>query len=52
MVTIAILDLTGVCHKDLIAYGYKIRKAIFRATGIPYALTKPLAKIANFAGKK
>jgi len=35
MVTIAILDLTGVCHKDPIAYGHKIRKAVFRATGIP-----------------
>jgi DNA polymerase V len=50
------LDLTGVCHQDPIAYGQKIRKAVFRATGIPVCVgmgpTKTLAKLANFAAKK
>jgi impB/mucB/samB family len=31
----AFLDLTGVCQKDTIAYGQRIRKSVFRATGIP-----------------
>ncbi len=31
----AFLDLTGVCHRDPIAYGHRIRKAVVRATGIP-----------------
>ena len=33
----AFLDLTGVyhCHQDPIAYGQCIKKAVFRATGIP-----------------
>jgi len=52
----AFLDLTGVCHKDSIAYGHRIRKAVFRATGIPVCVgmgpTKTLAKLANFAAKK
>src|SRR5664280_2427706 len=52
----AFLDLTGVCHKDPIAYGHRIRKAVFRATGIPVCVgmgpTKTLAKLANFAAKK
>jgi DNA polymerase V len=52
----AFLDLTGVCHKDPIAYGQLIRKAVFRATGIPVCVgmgpTKTLAKLANFAAKK
>ncbi len=52
----AFLDLIGVCHKDPIAYGQRIRKAIFRATGIPVCVgmgpTKTLAKLANFAAKK
>lgn len=54
----AFLDLTGVypCHKDPIAYGQRIRKAVFRSTGIPVCVgmgpTKTLAKLANFAAKK
>ncbi len=54
----AFLDLTGVysCHKDPIAYGHRIRKAVVRATGIPVCVgmgpTKTLAKLANFAAKK
>jgi len=52
----AFLDLTGVCHKDPIAYGHRIRKAVFRDTGIPVCVgmgpTKTLAKLANFAAKK
>jgi len=52
------LDLTGVypCHKDPIAYGQRIRKAVVRTTGIPVCVgmgpTKTLAKLANFAAKK
>jgi DNA polymerase V len=50
------LDLTGVCEKDPIAYGQRIRQAVFRATGIPVCVgmgsTKTLAKLANFAAKK
>ncbi|MGZ5025724.1 MAG: Y-family DNA polymerase, partial [Methylobacter sp.] len=52
----AFLDLTGVCDKDPIAYGHLIKKAVFRATGIPVCVgmgpTKTLAKLANFAAKK
>lgn len=54
----AFLDLTGVypCHQDPIAYGQRIKKAVFRATGIPVCVgigpTKTLAKLANFAAKK
>jgi DNA polymerase V len=52
----AFLDLTGVCHRDPVAYGQRIRKAIFRSTGIPVCVgmgpTKTLAKLANFAAKK
>jgi DNA polymerase V len=54
----AFLDLTGVypCQKDPIAYGQRIRKTVFRATGIPVCVgmgpTKTLAKLANFAAKK
>lgn len=52
----AFLDLTGVCHKDPITYGYRIKKAVFRVTGIPVCVgmgpTKTLAKLANFAAKK
>jgi DNA polymerase V len=54
----AFLDLTGVypCHKDPIAYGQRIKKAVFRATGIPVCVgmgpTKTLSKLANFAAKK
>lgn len=54
----AFLDLTGVypCHKNPVAYGQKIRKAVFQATGIPVCVgmgpTKTLAKLANFAAKK
>ncbi|MDD2762069.1 MAG: Y-family DNA polymerase, partial [Methylomonas sp.] len=54
----AFLDLTGVypCQQDPIAYGQRIKKAVFRATGIPVCVglgpTKTLAKLANFAAKK
>jgi DNA polymerase V len=52
----AFLDLTGVCHRDPIAYAHSIRKAVFRVTGIPVCVgmgpTKTLAKLANFAAKK
>ena len=52
----AFLDLTGVCHRDPIAYGQRIRKTVVRATGIPVCVgmgpTKTLAKLANFAAKK
>jgi DNA polymerase V len=52
----AFLELTGVCHQDPIAYGQRIRKAVFRSTGIPVCVgmgpTKTLAKLANFAAKK
>jgi DNA polymerase V len=52
----AFLDLTGVCQQDPIAYGHRIRKAVFRATGIPVCVgmgpTKTIAKLANFAAKK
>lgn len=52
----AFLDLTGVCAKDPVAYGQRIRKAVFRVTGIPVCVgmgpTKTLAKLANFAAKK
>jgi DNA polymerase V len=52
----AFLDLTGVCNYDPIAYGYRIKKAVVRTTGIPVCVgigpTKTLAKLANFAAKK
>jgi DNA polymerase V len=52
----AFLDLTGVCHRDPIAYAQRIRKAVFKSTGIPVCVgmgpTKTLAKLANFAAKK
>ena len=54
----AFLDLTGVysCQKDPIAYGQRIRRAVFRATGIPVCVglgpTKTLAKLANYTAKK
>lgn len=54
----AFLDLTGVypCQKDPIAYCQSIKKAVYRATGIPICVgmgpTKTLAKLANFAAKK
>lgn len=52
----AFLDLTGVCSDDPIAYGQRIKKTVFRATGIPVCVgmgpTKTLAKLANFAAKK
>jgi DNA polymerase V len=50
------LVLTGVCGKDPVAYGQKIRKAVFQATGIPVCVgmrsTKTLAKLANHGAKK
>ena len=50
------LDLTGVCEQDPIDYGQKMRKAVFRSTGIPVCVgmgpTKTLAKLANFGAKK
>jgi DNA polymerase V len=52
----AFLDLTGVGDPDPIAYGQQIKKAVFRATGIPVCIgmgpTKTLAKLANFAAKQ
>ncbi|CAA9891583.1 DNA polymerase V, subunit C (fragment) [Candidatus Methylobacter favarea] len=52
----AFLDLTGVCDKAPMAYGQRIRKTVWRATGIPVCVglgpTKTLAKLANFAAKK
>jgi DNA polymerase V len=52
----AFLDLTGVCHRDPIAYGHRIKKAVVRATGIPVCVgmgpTKTLTKLANFAAKR
>lgn len=54
----AFLDLTGVypCQQDPIAYGHRVKKTVFRATGIPVCVgmgpTKTLAKLANFAAKK
>jgi DNA polymerase V len=52
----AFLDLTGVCHQDPMTYGQRIRKTVFRSTGIPVCVglgpTKTLAKLANFAAKK
>jgi len=54
----AFLDLTGVypCQSDPIAYGQRIKQAVFRATGIPVCVgmgpTKTLAKLANCAAKK
>ena len=52
----AFLDLTGVCHQNPIEYGQRIKKAVFRATGIPVCVgmgpTKTLAKLANYAAKK
>ncbi|MEQ1530802.1 MAG: Y-family DNA polymerase [Methylococcales bacterium] len=52
----AFLDLTGVCHKDPIAYGQIIKKTVLKKTGIPVCMgmgpTKTLAKLANFAAKK
>ncbi|MEQ1557850.1 MAG: Y-family DNA polymerase [Methyloglobulus sp.] len=50
------LDLTGVCEKDPIDYGQKIRKAVLQRTGIPVCVgmgpTKTLAKLANYGAKK
>jgi DNA polymerase V len=52
----AFLDLSGVCQNDPIAYGQKIKKTVYRNTGIPVCVgmgpTKTLAKLANFAAKK
>jgi DNA polymerase V len=54
----AFLDLTGVypCGQDPIAYAQRIKKTVFRSTGIPICVgmgpTKTLAKLANFAAKK
>jgi DNA polymerase V len=52
----AFLDLTGVCEQNPIEYGHRIKKTVFRATGIPVCVgmgpTKTLAKLANFAAKK
>jgi DNA polymerase V len=52
----AFLDLTGVCHQDPMTYGQRIRKSVFRSTGIPVCVgmgpTKTLAKLANFAAKR
>ena len=50
------LDLTGVCPRDTIAYGHKIKQTVQCNTGIPVCVgiapTKTLAKLANYAAKK
>lgn len=50
------LDLTGVCDRDPVAYGQRIRQTIARCTGIPVCVgmgpTKTLAKLANHAAKR
>ena len=50
------LDLTGVCPRDAIAYGHKIKQTVQCNTGIPVCVgiapTKTLAKLANYAAKK
>ncbi len=54
----AFLDLTGVypCTQDPIAYCLRIKKSVYRATGISVCVgmgpTKTFAKLANFAAKK
>ena len=52
----AFLDLTGVCHKDPIAYGQRIRKSVVRTTGIPVCVgmgpTKTLREIGEFRRQK
>lgn len=54
----AFLDLTGVypCSKYSLEYGQRIRKTVFKRTGIPVCVgmgpTKTLAKLANYAAKK
>jgi len=50
------LDLTDVYQQDPIAYALKIKKTVFKNTGIPVCVglgpTKTLAKLANYAAKK
>lgn len=50
------LDLTGVCDRDPIAYGRRIRWTIGQHSGIPVCVgmapTKTLAKLANYAAKR
>ena len=52
----AFLHLEGFENYDLVEYGKKIRKAIYKSTGIPvsigFASTKTLAKAANLIAKK
>lgn len=50
------LDLTEFQSRDLIQYGQKMRKRIFKWTGLPVCVgigaTKTLAKLANHCAKK
>lgn len=50
------LDLTGMSHLDLTAYGLEIKQAVQQGIGIPVAVgvapTKTLAKLANHLAKK
>ncbi len=52
----AFLHLEGFEHYDLIEYGKKIKKTVYKSTGIPvsigFASTKTLAKAANLIAKK
>lgn len=50
------LDLTGMSHLDLTAYGLQIKQSVQQGIGIPVAVgiasTKTLAKLANHLAKK
>ncbi len=52
----AFLDVDGMAHLDLRAYGFRIKEKIFRYTGLPVGVgiapTKVLAKLANRLAKK
>ena len=52
----AFLDVYGMDHLDLKAYGLQIKERIFRCTGLPVGVgiapTKVLAKLANRIAKK
>ena len=52
----AFLDLSSIRNEDLLEYANKIRKTIFKWTGIPtsigIATTKTLSKAANYVAKK
>lgn len=52
----AFLDLTNICNENPTAYGKRIKKQVYKNTGIPVcvgiASSKTLAKLANYAAKK